>query len=142
VRKAPLPDARLFIYGEDLEYSWRIRRMGYPIYVCARPIIRDIDMTFPSYGYHIFGLFDEKTPNYKVFFRMRNSVIISRRNTVQSQFVLVINIIVWFIGLAAIGIFQAGLSKTYFSRLSLIAKALWRGYQINFELPGEVVTPR
>lgn len=142
VRTAPLPDARLFIYGEDLEYSWRIRRLGYPIYVCSRPIIRDIDMTFPSYGYHIFGLFDEKTPAYKVFFRMRNSVIISRRNTVQSQLVLVANIVVWFFGLAVIGLFQTGISKIYFSRLHLIAKALWRGYQINYELPLEVETPR
>jgi glycosyltransferase involved in cell wall biosynthesis len=142
VRKAPLPDGRLFIYGEDLEYSWKIRRMGYPIYVCARPIIRDIDMTFPSQGYHIFGLFDEKTPAYKVFFRMRNSVIISKRNTTQAPLVLLINIVFWYVGLAFIGMTKTGFKKIYFIRLLLIGKALYRGFRLNFDIPAEVVTPR
>jgi GT2 family glycosyltransferase len=141
VRKAPLPDARLFIYGEDLEYSWRIRRLGYPIYLCSRPIIRDIDMTFPSYGYHIFGLFDSATPEYKIYFRMRNSVIISKRNTTQSSPVLALNIIIWFIGLSLIGLHEAGISKVYFTRMHLIGKAMRNGFKEDFNIPSDVVTP-
>lgn len=141
VREEPLLDTSFFIYGEDLEYAWRIRRKGYRSYACARPIIRDIDMTFPTYGAHIWGLFDPKTPTYKVYFRMRNSVIISKRHTVQSRPVLVLNIIGWFIGLALFGLLKTGPRKIYFERIVLVARALYAGYRGKMELPPEVVTP-
>lgn len=141
VKNAPLPDEKLFIYGEDLEYAWRIRRMGYPIYVCARPIINDIDMTFPAFGNHIFGLFDDKTPDYKVFFRMRNAVIISKRNTNQSTVVLTINIVFWFFGLIVFGLFKAGLTNTFFSRITLIRKAMWLGFNQDYTIPKSVTLP-
>ncbi len=141
LREVDLLDTSLFIYGEDLEFAWRIRRMGYNSYACARPIIRDIDMTFPTYGYHIWGLFDPKTPTYKVYFRMRNSVIISKRHTMQSQPVLVLNIIGWFFGLAFFGLLKTGPRAIYFKRLWLIARALIAGYRGKMELPADVVTP-
>lgn len=141
VREVPLLDTSFFIYGEDLEYAWRLRRMGYRSYACARPIIRDIDMTFPSYGDHIWGLFDPKTPTYKVYFRMRNSVVISKRHTLQSKPVLVLNIIGWFIGLAFFGLLKTGPRKVYLTRLALIARALSAGYRGNMKVPSDVVTP-
>lgn len=141
VRKAPLPDKNLFIYGEDLEYAWRIRRMGYKIYVCAKPIIRDIDMTFSSYGAHIYGLFEPATAEYKVFFRMRNAVVISKRNTTQSQIVLLLNMFVWFGGLFVIGFFKLGPTKTYFRRLQIITKAVVLGYRQEMAIPDDIKTP-
>ena len=29
VREAPLPDASLILYGDDIEYSWGIKKLGY-----------------------------------------------------------------------------------------------------------------
>ena len=142
VRTAPLPDASLFIYGEDLEYSWRILRMGYSCYAVARPIIRDIDLTFqPSEGSHITGLFDSETPAYKVYFRMRNAVIISRRNTLQWQLTLVLNVVVWFVGVCLIGLIKTGPTRTYFGRVRLIARALLTGFFPSIAFPSSVKKP-
>lgn len=142
IRKAPLPDSSLFIYGEDLEYSWRILRMGYTCYAVSRPIIRDIDLTFqPKEGSHIVGLFDPNTPTYKVYFRMRNAVIISSRNTVQRRIILVLNVVAWFIGLCFIGLIKVGPTRTYFRRISLIGVALLTGFFPKIPLPKSVKKP-
>lgn len=142
VRTVDVPDASMFIYGEDLDYAWRIRKLGYQSYACARPIIHDIDMTFPNFGDHIFGLFNPKTPAYKVYYRMRNAVRISKRHTYQSTFVLALNVVVWYIGLCFIGLLKWGISKDYFKRSILVGKALYTGFFPNTPMPKEVVTPQ
>ena len=141
VREAPLPDPSLFIYGEDLEYAWGIRRRGYQSYACVRPVIRDIDMTFPSYGYHIFGLFDSATPEYKVYFRMRNAVIISKRHTTQWPVILLLNVLVWYFGLCIIGLITRGPTRTYFARVALIGRALLTGFIPSIPYPKQVKKP-
>jgi GT2 family glycosyltransferase len=128
VREAPLPDSSLFIYGEDLEYSWRIRRLGYECYTCARPIINDIDLTFSREGDHIFDLFSPSFRSYKVYFRIRNAVIISRRNTTQTAPVLLVNVLLWTFGLLCIGLVTAGFSRIYPERARLIVRAVRDGY--------------
>jgi len=142
VRTVDVPDASMFIYGEDLDYSWRIRRLGYQSYACSRPIIRDLDMTFPEYGDHIFGLFNPKTPAYKVYYRMRNAVRISLRHSDQSRFVLMLNVSVWFLGLCIIGLIKWGLTADYFKRAKLVATALYTGFVPTTPVPADVVTPK
>jgi GT2 family glycosyltransferase len=142
VRAVEAPDASMFIYGEDLDYAWRVRRLGYQSYACARPIIRDIDMTFPNYGDHIFGLFNPSTPAYKVYYRMRNAVRISKRHSNQSLVVLSLNVLVWYIGLCIIGLLKWGPSAAYFRRALLVAWALWTGFFPNTAVPKDVVTPQ
>jgi rhamnopyranosyl-N-acetylglucosaminyl-diphospho-decaprenol beta-1,3/1,4-galactofuranosyltransferase len=142
VREAPLPDGSLFIYGEDLEYSWKIRKLGYACYVCARPKIFDIDLTFSSEGNHIFGLFDPAFASYKVYFRLRNAVIISRRNTVQSPIVLFINIVLWMTGLILLGLITVGPTKSYFGKVRIILRAARDGYYGTSQpIPPYVTTP-
>ncbi|HEY0948506.1 MAG TPA: glycosyltransferase family 2 protein [Candidatus Paceibacterota bacterium] len=128
IRTTELPDPELFLYGEDLEFSWRMRRNGYSCYVCAQPVIRDIDLTFSKEGDHIFDLFESKFRDYKVYFRIRNAVIISRRNTIQAPPVLLANVLIWTAGLIAIGFFAKGLSKTFFKRARIILRAVRDGY--------------
>jgi len=142
VRTVDPPDASMFIYGEDLEYAWRIRKNGYQSYACARPIIRDIDMTFPAYGDHVFGLFNPTTPAYKVYFRLRNAVIISKRHSYQSTFILALNVFVWFIGLAIIGLSTHGIKYFFWSRLRLIATALYTGFVPSTPIPKSVIIPQ
>jgi len=142
VRAVEPPDASMFIYGEDLDYAWRIRRLGYQSYACARPIIHDIDMTFPTYGDHIFGLFNPETPAYKVYYRMRNAVIISRRHSDQWSFVLFLNVIVWYVGLCIIGLIKWGPNRTYLGRAWLVARALYTGYVPTTPMPKSVVIPQ
>lgn len=142
VRNVDVPDASMFIYGEDLDYAWRIRKLGYQSYACSRPIIHDIDMTFPNYGDHIFGLFNPKTPAYKVYYRMRNAVRISKRHSYQSFLVLILNVVVWYIGLCIIGLIKWGPNRTYLGRAWLVAQALYTGFVPSTPMPKSVVTPQ
>jgi GT2 family glycosyltransferase len=142
VREVEPPDETMFIYGEDLDYSWRIRRLGYQSYACARPIINDLDMTFPDYGDHVFGLFNPKTPSYKVYYRMRNAVRISLRHSDQGRFVLACNVIVWYFGLCLIGLYKWGLTGAFFKRAKLVAIALYTGFVPSTKMPVDVVTPQ
>lgn len=142
VREAPLPDPNLFIYGEDLEYSWRIRRLGYSCYACARPIIRDIDMTFPKEGDHVFGLFDPAFPLYKVYFRIRNAIVISKRNTVQKPGILLANIIVRTSGLILIGLLKSGLTRSYVTRARIMIRAAVDGYRYPRPIPTYIEVPK
>lgn len=141
VREAPLPDGSLFIYGEDLEYSWHILRLGYIAYVCSRPRIIDIDMTFPKEGGHIFGLFDPGFALYKVYYRTRNAVIISRRNTTQVPPVLFFNVMIRTTGLLLIGLFAMGPGIGFMLRARTIIRAVWDGYGNHRPVPAYVHTP-
>ncbi len=142
VKEAPLPDPSLFMYGEDLQYSWGIKKLGYDSYLCYRPKIKDIDMTFDvnMKNSHIFGLFDKKTPDYKVYLRLRNSIRISIKNTYQNKLVLFINIIFWFLGLLILNLLKYGLNKFFIYRSKIVLQALKDGYSNN-PIPNNIKTP-
>lgn len=143
VRAVAPPEENFFIYGEDLDYSWRIKKAGYMSFQCSKPIIHDIDMTFSKEGDHIWGLFKKDTPDYKVYYRMRNSVIISRRHTYQSKFSLLLNVIVWYIGLFILGLFKHSDWNTYFHRVKVIIRAVLDGYKYpNTTIPKHIKIPQ
>lgn len=128
VREVPLPDKTLFLYGDDIEYSWNIKKMGYSSYLCAKPIIHDVDLTFGSSSSHIFGQFDATTAPFKVYYRLRNMVRLSRKHTSQTSLTLFANVVVWVLGLFILGFFKYGLTRNYFSRIKLMSLAVFAGY--------------
>ncbi len=127
VREAPLPDANLFLYGDDVEYSWGLKKAGYDSYLCAKPLILDIDETFAG-GSHLFGLFLPSTKPFKVYYIIRNRVRLSVRHSRQNRIILFLNISVWIFGLLILGFTRFGPTKNYFSRASLIVRATVDGY--------------
>lgn len=137
VRRAPLPDAELFLYGDDIEYSWGIKRLGYNSYVCSSPKIYDIEMSFGNESQTV-GLFNPTTASFRVYYRIRNMVRISIRNTKQFQTVLFVNILIWISALSILGLIKYGISKTYFKRLILIVRAMYGGYVTSAAIPKEV----
>lgn len=136
VRQAPLPDVSLFLYGDDIEYSWGIKSLGYESYVCAHPSLTDVDITFG--GSHIFGIFDPKTVHlFKVYYRIRNMVRISVKHSQQTRFILFLNIVGWIFGLCVLGLSKYGFTSTYLKRLKLIFQAVYGGYNKNYAVPQE-----
>lgn len=127
VRKADLPDKTLFLYGDDVEYSWNVKRLGYDTYLCTIPRLYDVDMTFAGSS-HIFGQFDPKTAPFRVYYRMRNMVRLSRKHTKQGGVELFLNISFWTLGLLILGLYKYGPTGNYFSRMVLILKAVYAGY--------------
>lgn len=136
VRETALPDASLFLYGDDIEYAWAIKKSGYDAYLCVSPLMHDVDLTFGE-GSHIFGLFEGKTLPFKVFYRVRNMVRISRKHSSQSPPVLFINMFVWILGLYILGFLRFGPTKMFFSRSKLIAQAVIAGFLKSYPIPKE-----
>lgn len=134
VRQAPLPDKELILYGDDIEYSWGIKRLGYESYVCYTPKIYDLEMSFGEAS-QVAGLLDPKTPYFKLYFRIRNMVRISVRNSRQMQFFLFINIFIWVAGLLFIGGARYKITKDYFRRVKLAVQAVWAGYVHRTKVP-------
>lgn len=134
VRTAPLPDRSLFLYGDDLEYSWNIKKLGYASYLCTVPRIHDIDLTFGESNSHIFGQFDPSTSPFKVYYRLRNMVRLSRKHSKQGKITLLINVIIWVLGLFVLGFVKRGPTTDYFKRIALMAKAVYAGYFPNSNL--------
>ncbi len=128
VRMAPLPDASLFLYGDDLEYSWNIKKLGYVSYLGVVPRLYDVDLTFGDNGSHIFSQFDKKTLDFKVYYRLRNMVRLSIKHSHQTKVSLFLNIICWVAGLYILGLFKVGPTPIYWKRISLMAKAVYAGY--------------
>ncbi len=128
VREAPLPDASLFLYGDDIEYSWNIKKLGYESYLCSKPRLYDVDLTFGTNGSHIFGQFDPSTLPFKVYYRIRNMVRLSRKHSNQSTIILFLNIFFWMLGLFILGLFKFGPTVTYFKRVKLMSQAVYTGY--------------
>jgi hypothetical protein len=88
----------------------------------------DVDMTFGENGSHIFGQFDKRTAPFKVYYRLRNMVRLSRKHSKQSKIVLFFNILVWVFGLFILGFIKNGPTKNYFERVTLMCKAVYAGY--------------
>lgn len=128
IREAELPDTSLFLYGDDVEYSWKIKNLGYGSYLCARPKLHDVDMTFGDNSSHLFGQFDPQTAPFKVYYRIRNMVLLSRRHSKQGRISLFLNIFFWMLGLYILGLIKYGPVKTYFERVALMSKAVYGGY--------------
>ena len=140
VRKAALPDKELVLYGDDVEYSWNVKNLGYSTYLCASPYIYDVDRTFVK-GSHIFGLFEKETKPFKVYYRIRNMVKLSVRHSSQSKIVLFITITIWILGLYILGFFRFGPTLTFFKRVRLIFLAVIAGYSKKTKTPKEAVLP-
>jgi GT2 family glycosyltransferase len=134
IRRAPLPDRELVLYGDDIEYSWGIKRLGYESYVCFSPKIHDVDMSFGE-GSQVAGLFGQNVALFKVYFRIRNMIRISIRNTDQHQAVLFLSIILWLIGLLCIGLARYGFNRNFFNKLRIILSALYGGYVTKAAIP-------
>ena len=140
VRKGPLPDESLVLYGDDIEYSWNIKKLGYKSYVCKSPIIKDIDLTFGQET-HIAGLFDAQTKPFKVFYRIRNMVYVSLKHSKQSAPGLFLSMALWFIALFLVGAWKKKLAPIFFKRVGLIGKAIYAGFNPKSAIPEEAVLP-
>ena len=128
VRTAELPDKSLFLYGDDIEYSWNVKRLGYDTYLCYKPRLHDRDLNFGSNRSHIFGQFDPETAAIGVYYRIRNMVRLSRKHSKQNTALLFLNVFIWMTGLFLLGLFHKGPTKSYFNRVSLMTRAVYAGY--------------
>lgn len=143
VKTAKLPQPDLFLYGDDIEYAWNVRHAGYTLYACADIIIEDIDRTFQEGDTHVTGMFSKGTSDFKVYFRMRNMVLISMRHTngMLGKLRLVSAILMWVLGLHLLVLFRVGLTKEYFHKAKIVLQAMLDGILMKTRLPENIVLP-
>lgn len=127
LRSVELPDASLYMYGEDTDYAWKLREAGYDFYQCLSPIIRR-PSSEESKKHHVFGLFAKETPDHEVYYHLRNAVLISRKHTQQNKPILFINILAWITGALILGFWHADSFPFFFHRTKLIITAVIHGY--------------
>jgi GT2 family glycosyltransferase len=140
IRQAPIPDEKLVLYGDDIEYSWGIKRLGYESYICYSPKIYDIDMSFGE-GSQAVGVMSPETRDFRAYYRIRNMILISRRNTTQSKFMLFLNSILWLAGLFALGAVRYGISRGYVKKVVLASRAFLAGYFPHMQVPDNARLP-
>jgi len=140
VREASLPDKSLVLYGDDIAYSWGVKKAGYKSYISTSPVIHDVDSSFGDS--HIFGLFNPETHPFKVYYRIRNMVRISIENSPQWKITLFFSIFIWTAGLCILGIFKYGITQKYLERVKLIVEAVYGGYVKNAKIPDGAELPQ
>jgi GT2 family glycosyltransferase len=140
IRQAPLPDKGLVLYGDDIEYSWGIKRLGYESYVCHSPKIYDLDMSFGEASQAV-GVMAPDTRDFRTYYRIRNMILISRRNTPQLKLALFLNVGIWITGLLTLGAIRYGFTKSYFRKAALIFSASWAGYFPHTRVPVRAQLP-
>lgn len=127
---APLPDVKLWTYGDDIAYSWGAIKQGYKCFACFDIHIKDVDFTFSEINKnsHLIDLLLPQVSDFKVYYRMRNAVRISREYSKQWGVTLLLSIIIWYIGLLIIFIIkQKRFGIFQIKRAKLIATAFYRG---------------
>lgn len=138
IKDSPLPDSKLFLYCDDVDYSWGVRKVGYRFFLCNSPKIDDIDLTFQES--HLLEMFSPTTSDFKIFFRTRNMSLISRKHT-KNIFSLYLNVFIWYLGLCFYTFLKMGISKFILKRMILILKSLYRGIKLNYDIPSYIEVP-
>lgn len=139
VKDAEFPDERLVLYGDDMVYSWNMKKIGYKIYLCSKPLIEDLEISLDA-EHHFLAYFLEKTAEFKVFFKIRNSAYLSIANNTNKPWV-VLNALLWLIALFAIALVKLPWNKVMWERMKLILKSLLLGLRKDFTIPKDLKIP-
>lgn len=121
------PNDSLFKYGEDTDYAWKLKEVGYSFYQCAFPVLKK--PSSEKKPHHIFGLFNNATGDKDVYYHIRNAILISRKHTYQSKPLLFINIAAWILAACILGVRKVHSLGLYMHRVRLILRAAVDGYK-------------
>ncbi len=120
VEEVGLPDGGMFIYGDDTEYTTRIRQK-YEIYLIRDAVIDHNDPPKGGAG------FSPKT-YWKLYYTIRNKLLIAGRyNKGLGKIIAVILLTGGVLWQIAYSLIRKGLGKYRFLRIRLILKAFWDG---------------
>lgn len=131
VRAVGLPRAEYVLYVDDHEFTTRIGRAGYPIYLCKASIVQDLEKSWhvPSEKRNVPALFSPASSEFRVYYSVRNRVAFEREYLVQSVFFYVANAIS-LIALHSVKAVVLGVPfRLVRRRLGLISRAAWRGWK-------------
>lgn len=123
-----LPDTSIVKYGDDIEYSWRLKHAGYDIYACYTPRIYDLVLSKED-SFSNADIFKDSVSSTDIYLKVHNMVVISRRNTTQTKATLALAVSMWFLALAVYGFFHKHSFTSYRSKLKSVLSAILQGYK-------------
>jgi GT2 family glycosyltransferase len=87
IQKIGLPDENLFLYSDDIEYTYRItKKIGGKIFIVTNSLLQDIDFSYPSSTFGIICLSD-----YKLYYSVRNTIMVEKKYKITNSFIYNLN---------------------------------------------------
>jgi len=138
IEKIGLPDEKLFLYADDLEWTHRIIKLGGEIFLCINSLIDDIDLSWGrknKISLQIHALLADSTDDFRVYYGIRNNIYLEEILSYHKHFMYKINKSL-YIGLLKI----LSILHNRNQRYNLIVKAVKDGETSNLEKLSENFT--
>ena len=129
------------MYADDSDYGMRIINKGYKIFLSKNITIKDLQISYNDGFPHIF--FAKDVPIFRIFFTVRNSVIVSLKNVVDNKLFFFLNLSIWFCGIITLVIIKRKLliKLSDIKVFILIFKSIWRGLRKDLSVPNYIKLP-
>lgn len=133
IKKIGFPNPNFFIYYDDLDFTYRITKIGGAIFLCSELKIEDLD--WPEWRTQNFNSthysFRENANELAIYYRARNRIFFEKKfihNDFMSLLNLMSYLVYYFIVLSLSSITKVN-PKLYKRRIKLLWKAVWDGYR-------------
>lgn len=143
IQKVGLPDARLFLYFDDYDFTLRITENGGQIWACQNSVLKDLELSWQVNDSALQHWLREEENFSRTYFSIRNRVYIEKK-FVKNKYIYNANIILYFLSKI---VFKNKQSVYYhfqhpclvYRRWKLIAQAIKAGKAADFQTPPPTV---
>ncbi|MFH1626576.1 MAG: glycosyltransferase [bacterium] len=132
LKECNLPNEKLFVYFDDtLFFGEMILNQNINIYKIDYPKIKNVDISFEDENiYKTF--YSVESSNLKVYYWIRNRLIIAIKYSEQSNFSIKIIGFIWILYIILLGITKSKSIKIFLSKTAIILKAYKAGICLDF----------
>lgn len=132
-----LPDPHFVLYGDDEDFTSRIAATGGKLFLVPESVIDDIEGSWHVAGGHRFDSLLYGTPDFRVFYSVRNGAYVSRRGK-NAGLRFMVNRSAFMACLLLLALWHGKLDRYRLVRLALRDGLEGRlGKKPGFNLPGE-----
>lgn len=115
------PNELFYLYFDDHDFTMRLIEKGWEIYLNPCSVINDLDRSWSNEEVK-YPILNEKTPDFKVYYSIRNRIYLERHNN--NNYMYILNGFC-FLVILLIKFFSVSFKKNFkFSRITLIFKAI------------------
>src|SRR5258708_2403731 len=126
--RAGFPDERLFLYGDDLEFTLRLRKLNIRIFLCATSIVEDAE----GHWHDQLGSFcphlSRNAQEFRVYYLIRNSTFVEKRYGVTIKGLYLVNMAVYLSRGVFVNLLRERSPVMVYRRLLLVARAIRDGW--------------
>lgn len=141
VDRVGLPDAELFLYYDDVDFTWRFVKAGARLVHAGASVVTDLEPGWYA-GRRGNPLFFSRADEFRVWFAVRNRVFLERRDLVTSAPMYLLNVMISCLANSVLAIIREGRPLLSLRRLALIVKAASAGWKGQLGPPARDGWPR